>query len=348
MASIVRWRREHQPGGSNAGSVFTNPEGDSAGRLIEDGRVEGLAPRVGAGVGEARQLHPGGQGGEGGRRPGADGPRRAGGRRALRCRASGRGPPPGLRRRADWGSASPRERRGPVSPRGPTTTSRPPEAPPRPARKGSRRSGRSSGGTAPRPSAGGRPGRGADGIDPRISARRTAVIRQQGRRRLRIILIGLAGAAVVVGAWFVLHSPLFSARSVTVVGAVHESAAQVKTVSGLSSHTPLIDVDRGAVSARIEQLPWVKSAAVAVSWPDGVRITLTEETPLAGGTRSGRTLGHRERGRTGARRGVDTAGRSQVVVGAADPGRSRFGPAGPGPGRPPRSPRPSRRRSPRR
>lgn len=32
---IVVWRREHQPGGQNAGSVFTNPVGDSAGRLIE-------------------------------------------------------------------------------------------------------------------------------------------------------------------------------------------------------------------------------------------------------------------------------------------------------------------------
>lgn len=32
---IVAWRREHQPGGQNAGSVFTNPVGDSAGRLIE-------------------------------------------------------------------------------------------------------------------------------------------------------------------------------------------------------------------------------------------------------------------------------------------------------------------------
>lgn len=32
---IVRWRREHQPGGSNAGSVFRNPPNDSAGRLIE-------------------------------------------------------------------------------------------------------------------------------------------------------------------------------------------------------------------------------------------------------------------------------------------------------------------------
>jgi UDP-N-acetylmuramate dehydrogenase len=32
---VVRWRRANQPGGSNAGSVFTNPPGDSAGRLID-------------------------------------------------------------------------------------------------------------------------------------------------------------------------------------------------------------------------------------------------------------------------------------------------------------------------
>jgi UDP-N-acetylmuramate dehydrogenase len=35
ISSIVQWRRAHQPGGSNAGSVFTNPPGDSAGRVIE-------------------------------------------------------------------------------------------------------------------------------------------------------------------------------------------------------------------------------------------------------------------------------------------------------------------------
>lgn len=39
---IVRWRREHQPGGQNAGSVFTNPPGDSAGRLIEAAGGRGL------------------------------------------------------------------------------------------------------------------------------------------------------------------------------------------------------------------------------------------------------------------------------------------------------------------
>jgi len=42
LSEIVRWRREHQPGGQNAGSVFTNPPGDSAGRLVEASGCKGL------------------------------------------------------------------------------------------------------------------------------------------------------------------------------------------------------------------------------------------------------------------------------------------------------------------
>ena len=42
IAEIVRWRRAHQPGGPNAGSVFTNPPGDSAGRLIDACGLKGL------------------------------------------------------------------------------------------------------------------------------------------------------------------------------------------------------------------------------------------------------------------------------------------------------------------
>ena len=42
ISAIVRWRREHQPGGSNAGSVFTNPSGDAAGRLIEQAGLKGF------------------------------------------------------------------------------------------------------------------------------------------------------------------------------------------------------------------------------------------------------------------------------------------------------------------
>ena len=41
IREIVRWRREHQPGGQNAGSVFTNPPGTSAGWLIDSAGLKG-------------------------------------------------------------------------------------------------------------------------------------------------------------------------------------------------------------------------------------------------------------------------------------------------------------------
>ena len=41
VADVVRWRRANQPGGPNAGSVFTNPPSDSAGRLVEGAGLKG-------------------------------------------------------------------------------------------------------------------------------------------------------------------------------------------------------------------------------------------------------------------------------------------------------------------
>lgn len=45
IREIVRWRREHQPGGQNAGSVFTNPPAeppyDSAGWLVDAAGLKG-------------------------------------------------------------------------------------------------------------------------------------------------------------------------------------------------------------------------------------------------------------------------------------------------------------------
>jgi UDP-N-acetylmuramate dehydrogenase len=46
IREILRWRREHQPGGQNAGSVFVNPQGDppanSAGWLVDAAGLKGF------------------------------------------------------------------------------------------------------------------------------------------------------------------------------------------------------------------------------------------------------------------------------------------------------------------
>ncbi|MXV89345.1 MAG: UDP-N-acetylmuramate dehydrogenase [Acidimicrobiia bacterium] len=46
IREVVAWRRRHQPGGANAGSVFMNPPGDSAGRLVDAAGCKGL--RIGS------------------------------------------------------------------------------------------------------------------------------------------------------------------------------------------------------------------------------------------------------------------------------------------------------------
>ena len=55
IAEIIRWRRANQPGGQNAGSVFTNPPGHSAGRLIEEAGAKGL--RVGSAMVSERHAN---------------------------------------------------------------------------------------------------------------------------------------------------------------------------------------------------------------------------------------------------------------------------------------------------
>lgn len=85
---------------------------------------------------------------------------------------------------------------------------------------------------------------------------------------------------VAAGVWFALHSRLFAARAVTVVGAVHTPASQIEEAAGLADQPPLLDVGASAV-AGIERLPWIARATVARQWPDGVRITVVERTVAA-------------------------------------------------------------------
>ena len=106
-----------------------------------------------------------------------------------------------------------------------------------------------------------------------------------------------------MGGWFLLHSPLFSARSVTVTGNVHETAAQVEAQAGLAGHPPLLDVNTGA-RRRGDRAAALGALGLGhVSWPDGVHIVVAERGARTSScSEPGGQLGDAERGRPGAGR----------------------------------------------
>lgn len=93
-----------------------------------------------------------------------------------------------------------------------------------------------------------------------------------------VVLLGGAGA----GADAVLHSHLFAATDVKVLGARHEATEAVERVAGLLDAPPMLGLDTGTMAARIEAaFPWVASVHVTTSWPHTVTIAITERRPVA-------------------------------------------------------------------
>ena len=139
------------------------------------------------------------------------------------------------------------------------------------------------------------------GMDPRIRERRVAIRRDEGRRRLHLLLGAGAVLAAIAASWGVTRSPLLDVDSVRVRGAATTSLDDIRRASGLDAKPQLADVDPDVVAARVERLPWVQEAQVERHWPGTVEVTLLERTPLAavpsaaGGwalvDRTGRVLG---------------------------------------------------------
>ena len=230
---IVRWRRANQPGGANAGSVFTNPPGDSAGRLIDACGLKGFRIGHRRGVAQARQLHPGRSGRLGRRRPPVMDHVRA----DVAGRHRGRPPHRGTHDRLPRPEEG-ADRRAPDDP----------EARPRPDER--------------RPST---PGSASGGWTIRRSAADAAGCRLADRRAVAVI------ALVVVAGVGSLHTPWFSAKVVSGhrPPSAHRRPPPSWRPPGSIGHPPLISVDPGPAAARVESLPFIATAQVTATGPTG-------------------------------------------------------------------------------
>ena len=118
-------------------------------------------------------------------------------------------------------------------------------------------------------------------MDPRIRERRVAVRRDEGRRRLRLLMSGAGMVAAVGVAYGITRSPLLDVDEVRVRGAAMTSVEELRIAGGLDDKPQLADVDPVEVAREVERLPWVQEARVVRHWPGDVEITLVERTPVA-------------------------------------------------------------------
>jgi cell division protein FtsQ len=118
-------------------------------------------------------------------------------------------------------------------------------------------------------------------IDPRIRQRRIEVRRDEGRRRLRLLIA--VGSVVVAGVlgWLATRSPLLDVDRLRVDGARHTTRAAVETAADVDRGDAMVDIDEVAVARRVEALPWVDTAIVRRDWPGTVVVSVTERRAVA-------------------------------------------------------------------
>lgn len=116
---------------------------------------------------------------------------------------------------------------------------------------------------------------------PRIRERRVEVRRDEGRRRLRILVSSLGTVALVGAGYGITRSTLLDVDTVHVRGATQTTRVDVLSAARLDARRAMTDVDVESIAARVEGLPWVKNATVVRKFPGTVEVTLQERTPIA-------------------------------------------------------------------
>jgi cell division protein FtsQ len=124
-------------------------------------------------------------------------------------------------------------------------------------------------------------------VDPRVRERWIAARREEGRRRLRILILIASLITLLAAAYGVTVSPLLAVDTIEISGTSHTTPAQVEAAGGIGNGDAMVWIEPDSVAARIEAAPWIRTATVERDWPRTLRITVTERTPVAWAQTSG-------------------------------------------------------------
>jgi len=118
-------------------------------------------------------------------------------------------------------------------------------------------------------------------VDPRMKARRIAVMRAEGRRRLQVLAVASGIVLLAAAAWGISRTPLLDVDRITITGADAADRAEILRSSNVSVGLPMLFLDVDEAQRSVTSLPWVKSAQVWRDWPATVRITVDPRVPAA-------------------------------------------------------------------
>jgi cell division protein FtsQ len=123
--------------------------------------------------------------------------------------------------------------------------------------------------------------RGARASAGRGSRRRRTTAWPTVRWTALILVALVVGAGVAYGIDRLVTDPRLAVTGVDVVGVKMTSPDAVRNAAGfpLGANVWLLNV--AAAQERIDRLPWVKVATVERSWPNGLRVSVSERTPVA-------------------------------------------------------------------
>jgi cell division protein FtsQ len=118
-------------------------------------------------------------------------------------------------------------------------------------------------------------------IDPRIRARRIAVQRDEGRKRLRRVMIAGVAVGALAGLWGLTRTPLLDIDRIEVAGATNSGVDAVVATSTIEHGGALVTAPLDRAADRIAALPWVQTVEVTRRWPGTVVIEVVERRPVA-------------------------------------------------------------------
>ncbi|WNG85611.1 FtsQ-type POTRA domain-containing protein [Mycobacterium sp. ITM-2016-00317] len=100
-------------------------------------------------------------------------------------------------------------------------------------------------------------------------------------RGLKVLMWTVLAAVLVVGLGLLLYfTPIMSVRNVVVVGVGAVTQDEVVAAAGVTSGTPLLQVDTDTVAERVAGIRRIASARVQRQYPSTLRITIVERVPV--------------------------------------------------------------------